>query len=119
MRSVGQGGMGSVFEGVEVRTGRGVAVKVLRQDVASDPGIVERFLLEAETLAKIQHPNIVQLIESGQEPDGALFIVQELLSGGDLRSRMVEGQRMTVRDAFDIAMPIMGALVAAHEKNVL
>ncbi len=111
--------MGSVFEGVEVRTGRGVAVKVLRQEVATDAQIVQRFLLEAETLAKIQHPNIVQLIESGQEPDGSLYIVQELLSGGDLRSRMVEGQRMTVRDAFDIAMPIMGALVVAHERGVL
>src|SRR5438128_77270 len=118
VRQLGEGGMGSVFEGVDTQSGRGVAVKVLRREVATDAQIVQRFLLEAETLSKIRHLNIVQLIESGQEPDGSLFIVQELLSGYDLRSKL-EGQRMPIRDAFDIALPIMGALVAAHDKGVL
>ena len=119
VRLLGEGGMGTVHEAVDLRTGRGVAVKLLHASVATDAQVVQRFLSEAEVLASIRHPNIVELVEFGREQDGTLYLTQELLVGSDLRSRIEATGRMAAREAFDILMPIMGALVMAHSRGIV
>jgi len=80
----GRGGMGTVYVGTPHEAGAEVALKVLAARFARRPDLVERFRTEASAAAKIQHPNIVDFIDSGVLPDGRPYYVMELLDGEDL-----------------------------------
>jgi serine/threonine protein kinase/actin-like ATPase involved in cell morphogenesis len=119
LRTLGEGGMGSVFEGENAWTGRRVAIKVLRPDLLSSPDIVARFVQEGRATSRVVHPNIVQILDMGQEQaTGALYIVQEFLVGIDLKTRLERG-RLTLREALDVLLPVMGALAMAHARGIV
>lgn len=89
VRLIGVGGMGTVYEATNTWTHRRVALKVLHPRVARDRDAAERFFQEARAATHIAHPNIVDVLDMGEDPaDGALFIVQELLDGEDLHARL-------------------------------
>jgi len=79
-KRLGRGGMGAVFEGVNLQTREPAAVKVLSPHLADDEGFRERFELEIETLKKLQHPNIVRMYGFGEE-SGYLYYAMELVKG--------------------------------------
>ena len=81
---LGKGGMGEVYRARDPRLGRDVALKVLHEDVASDPGRLKRFELEARAVAALNHPNILTLHDVGQH-EGIPYVVSELLEGESLR----------------------------------
>ncbi|HEX6289902.1 MAG TPA: protein kinase [Herpetosiphonaceae bacterium] len=83
VRTIGSGGMGSVYAAHDERLGRQVALKLLRADLASDPRARERFLREAQIAAQLIHPNIVRTYDVGDAPEGP-YLVQELLHGRTL-----------------------------------
>ena len=116
---IGSGGMGSVFRAENAFTGRRVALKILRNELVSSPDLLRRFMQEAQSITRISHPNIVDVLDLVQDADGSVCMVQELLEGHDLRSRIKGGQRVPLREAVDLLVPIMGALVAAHEGHVI
>jgi serine/threonine protein kinase len=119
-RLLGSGGMGAVYEATNGWTGRRVAIKVLRGHYAKHSAILERFIQEARTATALAHPNIVEVLDICREPDGLLFIVQELLLGEDLRARLdARGRPLAVEEAVEIAVPVMGALVAVHQAGVV
>src|SRR5437764_4005238 len=81
LRLLGRGGMGAVYEAENSWTRRRVATKLLRPELSSSRDAVRRFMQEAQTSTQIAHPNIVEVLDLGQEPDGTLYMVQEFLDG--------------------------------------
>ena len=117
---LGRGGMGAVYEAENTWTQRRVALKVMRASVADDEVFVRRFMQEARTASQLQHPNIVDVLDMGQDATtGEIFIVQEFLSGRDLGRLLAERGTLSVREAFDVMVPVMEALVAAHARGIV
>jgi serine/threonine protein kinase/tetratricopeptide (TPR) repeat protein len=119
IRQIGHGAVGAIFEAEDTWIGRRVALKVLHPHVARHPDVMWRFRREARAAASIEHPNIVSVLEVGQRRDGTYYIVQELLDGISLRRHLEENGRLPVEEALDILVPIMGALVASHRKDII
>lgn len=119
-RFLDEGGAGEVYSAQNVWTSRQVAIKRLLPELLSEATLVERFLLEGRIGGKIEHPNIVQVLDMGREAsDESLFIVQELLRGESLRALIDKRGRLPVGDALDLAVPILGALVAVHQQGIV
>jgi len=114
---LGNGGMGTVYKAVQESLGRPVALKVLPPNVADDPQFVGRFHREAEVLASLNHPNIVQVFDRG-EVDGRYFIVMEFVDGESLRE-FVRCGRVPAQQACRIVASLLAALDYAHEKGVV
>ncbi len=119
-RLVGTGGMGAVYESRNAWTGRRVAIKVLHPAFAAKPGVLGRFIQEAQVASRVVHPNIVEVIDLGQgDGEGAFYIVQEFIEGADLRAVMDEAGRVSPRRAVALMAPVMRALAAAHRAGVV
>jgi serine/threonine-protein kinase len=117
---LGTGGMGAVYEANNSWTGRRVAIKVLLTEHIRRKEVVDRFTQEARATTQIAHPNIVDILDMGQDVEtGALFIVQEFLDGMDLARWLEQHGPYAPAEAIEILLPIMGALVAAHRRGVI
>ncbi len=114
---LGAGGMGEVYRANDPRLGREVAVKVLPQAVASDPGRLRRFEQEARSASALNHPNILVVFDVGRQ-DGTSYLVTELLRGESLRERLAAGA-LPRRRALEIAAEIARGLAAAHEQGIV
>lgn len=119
-RLLGTGGMASVWSATNVFTEREFAMKFMHPAVARTPEAARRFLLEAKVSARINHPNIIEVIDVGQAEDGALFLVMELLTGVSLEVA-VRRQRppMLVYEFGLIMREVAAALAAAHRSGVV
>jgi hypothetical protein len=115
-RSIGHGGMGRVYEAADA-SGRRVAVKVLARDLADDPSFARRFHREAQLLASLQHPHVVEILDQG-EHDGRLWFAMEYVRGENLRRRMERGP-LPVAEALRIGGEIASALAYAHGRNIV
>jgi len=116
---IGVGGMGAVYEAEHRVTRRRVAVKLLKTGLDWSRELVERFLREAQAAAAIGHPGIVDVLDAGEEPDGSLFVVTELLEGETLGARIERSRPMALGEAIGIATDVLGALAAAHAKGIV
>jgi serine/threonine protein kinase len=114
---LGAGGMGSVYRARDRRLDRDVALKVISDDIAQDPGMRSRFEREAKAIAALSHPNILSIFDFSKDHD-VLYAVTELLRGETLRRRMDRG-RIPWREAVDIASAVSAGLAAAHERGVV
>ncbi|MFO0650446.1 MAG: serine/threonine-protein kinase [Polyangiales bacterium] len=120
VRRIGVGGHGAVYEVEHAWTRRRVAMKMLRSDRTHVAGLVERFLREAQAATQVKHPNIVDVFDMGQDGDGgALYIVEELLLGDDLRHVLKQRKKLPYAEAMSILGPVMSALEAAHRAGVV
>jgi tetratricopeptide (TPR) repeat protein len=116
---LGRGGMGSVYEAVHVGVGKQVAVKVLEERFAHDPGLLKRFELEAQAAAVIGHPGIVDVLDVGRTDDGRAYMVMERLHGVTLRDLELVQRPMPVGQVVAVIAPALEALHAAHLKGVI
>jgi serine/threonine protein kinase len=114
---VGQGGMATVFLAQDVKHDRQVAIKVLHPEVAASVGH-ERFLREIQIAARLEHPNILTLIDSG-EAGGLTYFVMPYLEGGSLRDRLDKEGELPIEEALQIAAEVADGLDYAHEKGVV
>ena len=114
---IGTGGMADVYVAEDTRLARQVAVKVLRSDLARDPSFVARFRKEAFAAAGLNHPGIVAVYDSGEEP--APYIVMELVSGQTLRDLIHNGERVPLKRALEIGEGILAALEYSHERGIV
>src|SRR5438094_1294511 len=114
---LGHGGMGVVYRAWDVRHSRPVALKVVRSELGSVLA-AERFLREIQFAAKLQHPHIVPLYESG-EATGALFYVMPLVEGESLRARLTRERQLPLEDALQITHHVTDALGYAHTRGVI
>jgi serine/threonine-protein kinase len=113
---IGRGGMATVYGADDLRHGRRVAIKVLRPELTATLG-AERFLREIGIAARLTHPHIVPLLDSGTA-DGLLYYVAQYVPGGSLRSRLQEGP-LPVRDALRIAEEVGAGLDFAHRSGIV
>jgi serine/threonine-protein kinase len=116
-REIGRGGMASVFLAEDLKHHRSVAVKVLNPGIAESLG-AERFLREIETVAKLTHPHILPLFDSGAS-DGFLFYVMPFVKGESLRARLSKEKQLPFEDAIRITREVADALAFAHEEGVI
>jgi serine/threonine-protein kinase len=117
VRRLGSGGMSVVYLARHVVIERRSAIKILRQDLAMNPAHRERFLREARAVNRINHPNIVQITDFGED-SGLTFLVMEYFDGGPLTLALGDGP-MPPRRAVRIAAQIAAALGRAHELGVI
>jgi serine/threonine-protein kinase len=112
--------MGTVYEAEHVFTRMRVAVKVIHASLTMEyPPARRRFLREAQAPASIAHPAIAQVLDAGEEPDGTLYLVMELLVGRPLASVLDEAQVLDAPLALWIGGEILGALEAAHARGII
>jgi TolB-like protein/Flp pilus assembly protein TadD/tRNA A-37 threonylcarbamoyl transferase component Bud32 len=116
-REVGRGGMATVYLAQDLRHRRSVAVKVLHPHLAANVG-PERFQREVEIAARMTHPHILTLIDSG-EVDGLLYYVMPFIEGESLRSRLAREGQLPVEDALEITRHVAAALAYAHARGVI
>ena len=116
-RELGRGGMATVYLARDEKHGRRVAIKVLRPELAVPLG-AERFLREIEIAARLTHPHILPLYDSGQA-DGFLYYVMPFVEGESLRGRLDREKQLPVADAVQIAREVADALSYAHSRNVV
>jgi serine/threonine protein kinase len=114
IRQLGSGGMGTVFLARDTRLGRRVAIKFLH---TTDPGVTRRFILEARATARCSHENIVIIYEVG-EFQARPFMVLEYLQGQPL-NKVIAGQRLLPARAVEVMVPVVRALVCAHEQGIV
>jgi tetratricopeptide (TPR) repeat protein len=114
---LGAGAMGEVYRAQDTLLGRHVAVKVLPASVVSEPERLRRFAQEAQTEARVIHPNVVTIHDAGTH-DGTPYLVTELLEGESLRQRLERGP-LPLREAVDVGLQIARGLAAAHGKGVV
>src|SRR6266571_349916 len=116
-REIGRGGMAVVYSAHDNHLSREVAIKVLAEELSSVVG-AERFQREIDVMAKLVHPGIVALFDSG-ETDGRLYYVMPLVSGETLRERLVRQRRLTMEDAAAWGADIADALAYAHGLGIV
>jgi len=119
---LGRGAMGVVYEGFDTSLGRRVAVKTILKSAAIDAETARayeaRFVQEAKAVARLNHPNIVQVYDFGEENEVA-YLVMEYIEGRELRGFFVDGETFTVGEAIRIMGELLDALEFAHEAGVI
>jgi Tol biopolymer transport system component len=116
-RELGAGGMATVYLARDLRHDRDVAIKVVRPELAAVIG-AERFVREIKTIAHLQHPHILGLIDSG-EVDGTAYYVMPYVEGESLRARLQHEKQLPVADAVRLTTEVAGALDYAHRHGVI
>lgn len=114
---IGSGGMATVYRAYDDTLERWVAIKVLHQSMEDDSVQLERFRREARMVARLSHPNVVTVIDAGED-DGHPFIVFEYVDGETLKQRIRRGGPMPVPEAVAYAIEIGRALMAAHSQRL-
>lgn len=119
---IGTGGMSDVYAATDSVLGREVAVKMLKVDMARDANFRERFRQEAKNSARLNHPNIVAVYDTGSQVIGDVdipFIVMERVAGRNLRDMVREDGPMTPQEAAALMIPVTRALQSSHEAGII
>ena len=128
LAKIGHGGMAEVYRGFHPALGRYVAIKLLGQSLGADPNFAQRFQREAQAIAVLDHPNIVQIFDFGIYPAGpegadVHYLVMEYVQGKDLRAVMEqrgsEGEPFTTAEILHLIGQVANALDYAHQRGVI
>ncbi|HEY5241573.1 MAG TPA: serine/threonine-protein kinase, partial [Polyangiaceae bacterium] len=116
---IGSGAMGAVYRARQVALDKTIAIKVLHSENADDPTFAARFQREAKAASRLNHPNSMQVIDFGAEPDGLLYIAMEYLDGRSLHRVLREDSPISSARVADILMQTLAALAVAHDMGVV
>jgi len=120
-RLLGRGGMALVYQAIDPAFGRTVAIKVLSSKLSDEPHYVERFLREARSMARLQHPHILPVYDVGEQ-DGSAYLVMLYVDSGSLHERLAatrQGKRLSLRELLTMMRPVADALDYAHRHGVI
>ena len=115
---LGVGGMGAVYQALDIELNRTIALKVIRPDLAGNQSIIDRFKQELILATQVTHKNVVRIYDLG-EAEGMKFITMEFVEGQDLRSLIHEQTKLSAEEAVDIMQQVCRALEAAHAVGVI
>ncbi len=115
---LGSGGMANVYKATDCKLGRAVAVKILKEEYASDENFVAKFRAEAQSVAGLEHPNIVHVYDVGMQ-DGIYFIVMEYVDGITLKTYIERKGRLNYKETLSIAIQAARGIQAAHANNII
>jgi len=118
LREIGRGAMATVYEARHAKLGKRVALKRMHPHLAADATASERFVREGRVAAQIHHENVVDVFDVGAE-DGVPYLVMELLDGVDLAEHLREKGQLSVGEIADVMLPVVSAVVAAHDAGVV
>ncbi len=119
-RMLGRGGMGAVYQGTQKSLDRPVAIKILPAEMDDqDATFAERFKNEARSMAKLSHPGIVAVYDSGETADGLLYIVMEFIEGTDVQLMLAKQGRLHTEHAMAVTAHVCDALAYAHERGII
>jgi eukaryotic-like serine/threonine-protein kinase len=116
---VGQGGMGKVYKARHLSLDRTVCLKILKAALLEDPTLVGRFEREAKAASRLNHPNVIQVIDFGRTDDGGLYIAMEYVNGKDLRAVLRDEWPLDEARLCNIIAQVLSALSEAHAHNVI
>jgi serine/threonine protein kinase len=116
---IGRGSMGVVYRAKHLTLKRDVAVKIMRVHAQTDPKYAKRFKREAETAFKLDHPNVLRVLDFGQEPDGLLYMAMEFVDGKNLLETLAEDFPLTSERVSNIVSQILAGVAAAHDAGVV
>jgi eukaryotic-like serine/threonine-protein kinase len=116
---IGSGAMGAVFRARQVALEKTVAIKVMHGENANDPAFAARFHREAKAASRLNHPNSIQILDFGAEPDGLLYIAMEYLDGRSLHHVLRDDWPLAPTRIADILMQTLAALAVAHDMGVV
>src|SRR4051812_4807065 len=115
---LGQGGFAAVFRVRDTSLNRDVAVKVLDVELAPSPNVAERFLREAQTVARLEHPHIVPIYKVGRQRE-IFYIIMRCIDGTSLRQLLETHKKLSIGDAARIARQVADALAYAHAHDIV
>lgn len=118
IKILGEGGMANVYLAEDTILGRKVAVKVLRGDLATDEKFVRRFQREALAASSLNHPNIVEMYDVGED-DGNFYIVMEYVEGRNLKQLIKKRESLTIPEVVDIMLQLTDGLSHAHDSYII
>ena len=118
IRLIGEGGMANVYLAHDTILDRDVAVKILRGDLAGDEKFVKKFQREAISASSLNHPNIVELYDVGED-NGQYFIVMEYVDGKTLKSLVKKRGALTLPEVIDIMLQLTSAIAHAHDSYII
>ena len=118
-RRLGAGGMGEVWAAEQLSSGQEVAVKLLPPQMAADPDAGSRFELEARTLCRVQHDNVVRVLDYGRDAERGWFLVTELLAGETLAGRLARDGNLPPAQVVRIGLEILDGLHAVHAADIV
>ncbi len=119
LRTLGAGGMGTVYLGEHLLLGRRAAIKTLLPSLSSHREIVDRFFNEARAISAISDPGVVQIFDFGYHVDGTAYIVMEFLEGESLAQRLDRLAKLPLADSLRITRQIASSLAAAHARGII
>ena len=118
IKTIGEGGMANVYLAQDTILNRQVAVKILRGDLADDEKFVRRFQREALSASKLNHPNIVEMYDVGED-NGQYYIVMEYVNGKTLKSLVKKRGALTLPEVIDIMSQLLSAVMCAHDSYII
>lgn len=119
VRLLGEGGMGAVYEGLNNKIQRKVAIKVLHASVSENSDAVARFEREATAAGRIGSDHITEVLDMGELPGGARYMVMEYMDGVSLSKRIEDRGRLNAQEAAQIVVQVLDGLIAAHEAGII
>ncbi len=121
LKLIASGGMATIYEGLDLRLDRKVAVKIMHAHLADDEKFISRFIREAKAAAALSHPNIVAVQDQGWNQSGipAVFLVMEMVEGHTLREYLFERGALPAAEAIRFLIPVLSALEAAHKIGIV
>jgi len=119
VKMIGEGGMGAVFEGENIRINRRVAIKVLHAAFAGNSDVMQRFEREAQAAGRIGNDHILEVLDLGNLPDGDRFIIMEFLDGEPLSSRIKNRERLSPQELAPLMRQVLVGLGAAHAAGII
>ncbi len=118
-RRLGRGGMGAVYEAMDIVLERAVAVKLIREDIVGPLDLARRFREEARTVARFAHPHVVSIYDFAVDRHQRPFLVMELLDGDTLRQRLASGIPLSAHETLHILRGVCAAVGAAHSRGLV
>ncbi len=116
---LGEGGMGQVWSGIQLNTGRLVAIKVLHLSSDVDRHARARFLLEGQAACAVDHPNVVEILDFFEAPDLPPMLVMELLRGETLAAKLAREGKLSAPAMAKLFLPVLSAVGAAHSRGII
>ncbi len=119
IKKLGEGGMGAVYLGEHVKMGRKSAIKVMNPGMAADPDAISRFNREAANASRISHPNVCQIYDFGETPDGVIYLAMEFIEGSALTDIIEKEGALPPARAARILKQAADALASAHDLGIV
>jgi serine/threonine protein kinase len=119
LHKLGEGGMGAIYKAVQISTQKPVAIKVVAARHAENESTIRRFQREVKLQSKLEHPNIVTVIDFAKTPDGQYFFAMPFIEGKSLRRMILDAGKFSLPDFLALAMQICDGLECAHAEGIV